>query len=59
MKCPDCGKKMKIGDTYSEKHQDIAVVVRCPECGAMFFGYLRKNGVIGDRSHLSTYGDKR
>jgi len=59
MKCPICNKKMKIGDTYSKTHKDIAVVAKCPDCGNMFFGYLRMNGVIGDRSHLPTYGDHR
>jgi len=59
MNCPDCNTKMKLGDTYSPKHQDISVVVKCHSCGAMFYGFLRRNGVIGDRSHLETYGDKR
>ena len=59
MYCPDCNTKMKLGGTYNQKHQDIAVVVKCPGCGAMFYGFLRRNGVIGDRSHLETYGDKR
>jgi len=63
IRCPYCGVKMRIGDTFSPKFKDIAVVASCPKCKILFAGFLIESKVLQNdeagREYLKTYGENR